>query len=324
MKAFLLLGFSGFQGPYFSVPGWDLQAFLWAISSNPEVDYRGWVWYDSGMEHKENQAAPGFKEILYEVIFKSDTPAGKLFDVVLIVCILISVLVVMLDSVGQIHEQHVRILVGLEWFFTLLFSIEYLFRLYCVRSRLKYALSFFGIVDLLAILPTYLSLFLFHTRYLMVIRILRVLRVFRVLKMAHHVQQANLIVEALSASRRKIFVFLSAILVLVVIIGSLMYLIEGPANGFTSIPISVYWAVVTLTTVGYGDISPVTPPGQALAAVVMLLGYSIIAVPTGIVTSQIAYKAGRKYQKMRCSGCDCSEHETDAVYCKQCGQKLQE
>lgn len=274
-----------------------------------------------GMTRAEHKPDGRARRVLYEVIFQSDTLAGKLFDVALIVCILLSVAVVMLDSVQSIHEQYKGLLYGLEWFFTVLFTVEYVLRLYCVRHAGRYARSFFGVVDLLAILPTYLSLFFFESRYLLVIRVLRVLRIFRVLKMAHHVQQADLIIDALTASRRKILVFLSAILTLVVIIGAVMYLVEGPERGFTSIPISIYWAVVTLTTVGYGDISPKTPVGQGLAIVVMLLGYSIIAVPTGIVTSHIV-RAPKKGER-RCPECGRVGHDADAAYCKQCGQKLE-
>ncbi|MHC5200133.1 MAG: ion transporter, partial [Planctomycetota bacterium] len=208
---------------------------------------------------------------LYEIIFKADTPAGKLFDVVLIICIVASVGVVMLDSVDTISEQYHSLFVGLEWFFTALFTVEYILRLYCVPGKLKYTTSFFGVIDLLSILPTYLGLFARGMSYLKVIRILRVLRVFRILKLGNHTKQADLLRKALYASRAKIIVFLCFVLTLVVIIGALMYSIEGTQDntGFTSIPKSIYWAIVTLTTVGYGDISPQTGPGQCLAAIVM-------------------------------------------------------
>ena len=263
-----------------------------------------------------------FRSRLYEIIFESDTPAGKAFDVILILCILLSVGVVMLDSVAALHASYRPLFYALEWFFTILFTIEYIFRLYCVPSKYRYAVSFFGIVDLLSILPTYLSVLVFHSRYLMVIRILRVLRIFRVLKLGHHVRQADMIRQALYASRQKILVFLIAVLTLVVVIGALIYLIEGPENGFTSIPKSIYWAVVTLTTVGYGDLSPATPLGQFLAILVMLMGYSIIAVPTGIVTAHIAAAPEKGDSGKQCPDCGLYSKEDDALYCRRCGRKL--
>lgn len=262
-----------------------------------------------------------FRKTLYEVIFKADTPAGKAFDVALIVCILASVGVVMLDSVNDISERYHGLFYGLEWFFTVLFTIEYSLRLYCVPSKLKYTTSFFGIIDLLSILPTYLGILAEGMIYLKVIRILRVLRVFRILKLGNHTRQADLLRHALYASRAKIMVFLCFVLTLVVVIGALMYSVEGGQfeTGFTSIPKSIYWAIVTLTTVGYGDISPQTGPGQCLAAIVMLLGYSIIAVPTGIVTAQIV-QGPKKNQA--CPDCGHTQHEPDAIYCKKCGAQL--
>ena len=274
------------------------------------------------MEQIDPKSNKGFRRFLYEIIFESETPGGRAFDVVLIGCILVSIGVVMLDSVASVNQRFGPILRTVEWFFTILFTIEYILRLYCSPSRARYAVSFFGVVDLLAILPTYLSVFIFHSRYLMVIRILRVLRIFRVLKLGNHVRQADLLKQALYASRRKILVFLSFVLTLVVIIGALIYLIEGPANGFTSIPKSVYWAIVTMTTVGYGDLSPATPAGQFLAAIVMLMCYSIIAVPTGIVTAHVVQSPQKADLGKQCSACGLCKHETDAQYCKQCGQKL--
>jgi voltage-gated potassium channel len=264
----------------------------------------------------------GWREILFEIIFEADTPAGKWFDIILIICISLSVLVVMLDSVSSVRERYGQFLYAIEWFFTILFTIEYILRLLCVRKPIRYAVSFFGIVDLLAILPTYLSLLFFGSRHLAVVRILRVLRIFRVLKMGHHTKEAALLRKALYASRRKILVFLFVVLTLVVIIGSVMYIIEGEKNGFTSIPRSVYWAVVTLTTVGYGDISPSTGPGQFLAAIVMILGYSIIAVPTGIVTVELSQAYTDKSTSQACPSCSAEGHDRDAEYCKFCGTKL--
>jgi voltage-gated potassium channel len=264
----------------------------------------------------------GWRKKLHEIIFEADTPAGKYFDVILIWSIVLSVLVVMLDSISSIRTDYGNYLYLLEWFFTILFTIEYVLRLYCIGQRLRYATSFFGIVDLLAILPTYLSLFLPGSRYMIVIRVLRVLRIFRVLKLAQYLGEADLLMRALRASRRKIFIFLFTVLTLVIIIGSLMYIIEGRENGFTSIPRGIYWAIVTLTTVGYGDISPATNLGQAIAAVVMILGYGIIAVPTGIVTVEMSHAMERKGNALTCPKCDSCGHDNDAKFCKNCGVKL--
>ena len=264
------------------------------------------------------------RERLWQIIFESDTPAGKFFDLALIVCIKLSVVAVMLDSVASIQEQYGAALYACEWLFTILFTIEYILRLLITRNPLRYATSFFGIVDLLAIVPTYISLLLPGSQYFLVIRVLRVLRVFRVLKLAQYMQEAARLKTALKASRRKIFVFLYAVINMVVIFGALMYVIEPAENGFTSIPRSIYWAIVTLTTVGYGDISPVTNLGQALAACIMILGYSIIAVPTGIVTvamSQAARIPSGQNSK-RCDECQTHGHDHDALYCKYCGGEL--
>jgi len=264
-----------------------------------------------------------WRDILFEVIFEADTPAGKGFDIALIGLICLSVATVMLDSVASIHNDYGRWLRACEWFFTILFTIEYVLRLICAGRPMRYAMSFFGLVDLLAILPTYLSVLVFSSRYLSVVRVLRVLRIFRVLKLAHHSKEARVLKQALVASHRKILVFLFTVMTLVVIIGSLMYLIEGPSHGFTSIPQSVYWAIVTLTTVGYGDISPQTGWGQSLAAIVMILGYSIIAVPTGIVTVQWAQtNRSTKTNTQACPSCSAEGHDNDAHYCKHCGAKL--
>jgi voltage-gated potassium channel len=261
------------------------------------------------------------KENLYEIIFEADTPAGKWFDVLLILSILVSVSVVMADSIGAVRASYGRFLTATEWFFTILFTVEYIFRLYCVRSRLKYAKSFYGIVDFIAIVPTYLSLVFPATRYFMVLRTLRILRVFRVLKLLQYLKEANLLMKALASSRRKITIFFFTVLTLVIIFGSLMYVIEGEANGFTSIPRGIYWAIVTMTTVGYGDISPQTPVGQALASIVMILGYSIIAVPTGIFTVEFSHALSRA-ETGSCSSCGRGGHEQDALFCKFCGEEL--
>lgn len=270
----------------------------------------------------ENKTDRGWRVTLFEIIFEADTPAGKWFDIVLIICILLSVMTVMLDSVGSIRAKHGDFLYAVEWFFTILFTIEYIFRLLCIWKPVRYAVSFFGIVDLLAILPTYMSLLFFGSRYLLTVRVLRVLRIFRVLKLGHHTKEAAVLKKALYASRRKILVFLSVVLTLVVIIGSLMYVIEKEENGFTSIPRSVYWAIVTLTTVGYGDISPETGLGQFLAAIVMILGYSIIAVPTGIVTVELSRTHTQQSTCQACPNCSAEGHDPDAKFCKYCSAKL--
>jgi len=260
---------------------------------------------------------------LYTIIFEADTPPGKTFDVILLWSILLSIAVVMLDSIAEVRNEYGELLLALEWFFTILFSIEYIFRLICVDKPLRYVFSFFGIVDFLAIIPTYLSLVFVGYQYLLVIRILRLLRVFRIFKLTHLITQASVLREALKASRAKIFVFILTVLSLVVIIGSLMYVIEGPENGFMNIPLSIYWAIVTLTTVGYGDISPQTPLGQFLASIVMIIGYAIIAVPTGIVTVELAEATRKKSTTTQvCRNCLVEGHDKDAVHCKYCGTKL--
>ena len=256
------------------------------------------------------------------MIFEADTPAGRAFDVLLIVSILASVTAVMLDSIGPVRSVHGRLLNGVEWCFTLMFTLEYLLRLACVGRPLKYALSFYGIVDLLAIIPTYLSLVLPGSHYLLVIRILRILRIFRILKLVPYLGEARLLMKALKASGRKIAVFLYTVMTLVVIFGSLMYVIESEASGFTSIPRSIYWAIVTLTTVGYGDIAPRTGLGQALSSVVMILGYAIIAVPTGIVTVEMGHAFAPRVSTQACPECSAEGHDADAHHCKYCGSAL--
>lgn len=260
---------------------------------------------------------------LHEIIFEADTPAGKLFDVALIVCIIFSVIVVMLDSVAGLRLHYGSLFNAIEWIFTLLFTIEYLLRLSCIGRPLKYAGSFYGIVDLLAIIPTYLSLLLPGSQYFLVIRILRILRIFRILKLVSFLGEAQQLVQALRSSGRKISVFLFAVMTLVVIFGSLIYVIEGPEHGFTSIPRSIYWAIVTLTTVGYGTIYPQTPIGQALASLVMISGYGIIAVPTGIVTVEMAQAFRGKISTQACLVCSAEGHDNDARHCKYCGAEME-
>lgn len=263
-----------------------------------------------------------WRGVLHEIIFEADTRTGKIFDIILIISILLSVIAVMLDSVQPIQLKYGSLLYGIEWLFTVLFTGEYILRLLCVGRPLCYATSFFGIVDLLAIIPTYLSLILPGTQYLLVIRILRVLRIFRVLKLVQYLGEARVLTQALRASGRKIIVFLFAVVTIAVIFGSLMYLIEGVENGFTSIPRSIYWAIVTLTTVGYGDISPKTNIGQFIAAFIMIMGYGIIAVPTGIVTVEMARVQDRKISTQACPECSAEGHDSDAIYCKYCSAKL--
>jgi len=270
---------------------------------------------------KDNPPKP-LRARLHEIIFEADTPAGKLFDVLLIVSIVLSVGMVMLDSVSSIQQTYGRLLLLGEWIFTILFTIEYILRLSSIGRPLAYATSFFGVVDLLAVLPTYLSIFFPGTQYFLVIRILRVLRIFRVLKLVQYLGEARLLMQALRASRRKITVFLFAVLTLVIIFGALMYLIEDPDAGFTSIPKSIYWAIVTMTTVGYGDISPQTSFGQAVSAIIMIIGYGIIAVPTGIVTAELSKYFKKSVSTQACLQCSAEGHDTDAEYCKYCGAEL--
>jgi voltage-gated potassium channel len=263
----------------------------------------------------------GWRARLHEVIYETDTPAGRFFDASLIAAIVLSVILVMLDSVSWINEDYGRALYSAEWFFTIFFTIEYALRLACVARPAKYATSFFGIVDLMAIIPTYLDLLMPGGRYLLVIRVIRVLRIFRTFKLFEYMNEGMYIVQAMKSSRKKISVFLLTVLTLVVILGSLMYLIEGAENGFTSIPRSIYWAIVTMTTVGYGDIAPKTTLGMALASVVMILGYAILAVPTGIVTVEMVHASAQK-SSQACPSCCGEGHDIDAAFCKRCGGKL--
>jgi voltage-gated potassium channel len=264
----------------------------------------------------------GIRAKLYEIIFEAETPAGKVFDIALLITIILSVIAVLLESVAGVRVRYGNWLRAFEWLVTILFTIEYSLRLFCVGKPLRYARSFFGIVDLLAIIPTYLSAFVFGAQSLIVIRVLRLLRVFRVLKLVQFVGEARELRAALRASARKIVIFLGAVLTIVVIVGALMYLIEGEEHGFTSIPESIYWAIVTMTTVGYGDIAPQTPVGKLLAALVMILGYGIIAVPTGIVTVEIAGAARVSLSTRACPQCASEGHDPDAAFCKHCGKRL--
>ena len=261
-----------------------------------------------------------FKDSIKQIIFGTDTVIGRTFDILLIFSIVLSVLLVMLDSVPEYNKIYGDYFATAEWLFTILFTAEYLLRIYCIRLPSSYMFSFFGMIDLLAIIPTYVSLLLPGAGVFSVIRILRVLRVFRILKLVQFMGEADYLMKAMIASKRKIFVYLFFLLNLVIILGSIMYLVEGEIAGFDSIPRSIYWAIVTLTTVGYGDISPVTNLGQAIAAIIMIMGYSIIAVPTGIVTSAMHHT--KSNEKVTCIVCDSDEQSKYAEFCNQCGAKM--
>jgi len=260
---------------------------------------------------------------LHQIIFEADTPAGRAFDVGLILLILVSLVAVSVETLRDLSTRTQTMMLALEWTLTAIFTLEYILRLVAVRKPLRYATSFFGVVDLLAILPSWIGLFIPGAQVLLVVRVLRLLRIFRILKLARFLSEAERLTHALRASLRKIAVFLLTVATIVVIVGSIMFVVEGPEHGFTSLPASMYWAVVTLTTVGYGDISPQTPLGQMLASLVMILGYGIIAVPTGIVTSELT--AGRflhGVSTQSCPSCSAGGHDVDAKYCRVCGALL--
>ncbi len=262
------------------------------------------------------------REKLYEIIFEADTFAGKAFDVLLLIAILFSIACVMIESVPSLEAAYSSQLKIAEWIITAIFTIEYILRIWVVRRAKVYLFSFYGIIDFLALLPSYLALFITGTHGLVVIRALRLLRVFRILKLNRYTKESKILTRALHQSRVKISIFLFAVTTLVVIIGTIMYLVEGAENGFSSIPRGIYWAIVTLTTVGYGDISPSTPLGQFFASVVMIIGYAIIAVPTGIVTSELTKQHHRPKSTQVCPECLTEGHDTDAVFCNKCGSKL--
>lgn len=260
---------------------------------------------------------------VHEVIYGTHTPAGRLFDIILLVVILFSVIVVMLESIKEFDTKYHTFFDISEWVVTILFTIEYILRLVCVKKPMKYVFSFYGIVDLLSTIPKYLSFFLVGSQYLAALRALRLLRIFRILKLVRFLGESNNLLKAINESRTKIFVFVFSVLVISVILGTVMYLVEGPEHGFNSIPHSIYWTIVTLTTVGYGDISPQTALGQLIATVIMIIGYGIIAVPTGIVSAE--YTAARKkdqYDNRSCSSCGADVIRADADYCRKCGHKL--
>lgn len=267
---------------------------------------------------------PGWRRTTYQVVFGHETRAGLYFDLWLIAAILSSVAITLIDSVEAIHRRHAELLYALEWFFTLLFTAEYLLRLLIVEKPGRYARSAYGVIDLLAVLPTYLSLLIAGTQYLLVTRLLRILRVFRLLKLTRYVDESGLMVDALLRSRRKILVFVIFMLTLVTVFGALMYLIEGPDNGFTSIPISMYWAIVTVATVGFGDIAPVTPVGRLVTSVLVLIGYGVIAVPTGIYTAELMNTLRASTDHRECRRCGLLGHLGDARYCRRCGERFSE
>ncbi len=263
-----------------------------------------------------------WRQRLYVMVFQSDTPAGRRFDTTLLLIIMTSLVVVVLDSINSIHIQYGHLLAAIEWGFTFIFAVEYALRLYCSPKPLRYALSFYGLVDLLAIVPGILAIYYSDAQYLLIIRVIRMLRIFRILKLVPYLSQANYLLSALRGSKQKIIVFLLGVSTLVTVFGTLMYVVEGPEHGFTSIPVSIYWAIVTLTTVGYGDIVPITVPGQVISAMVMITGYSIIAVPTGIFTAELANAMRGEQLKHTCSTCKKSQHEASASFCSQCGNAL--
>lgn len=298
---------------------------------------------EAATEARFGKPTHGWRLRLYAVIFESETRAGRMFDLLLIAVILFSVLVVVLDSVQPIRAQWGRVFSGFEWLFTIVFTIEYLARLACLKRPMRYARSFFGVIDLLAVLPSYVALFVPGAHVLLDVRLLRLLRMFRILKLTLYIEEYGMLGRALMASRRKIFIFLSVVMMIVVLLGTVMYVVEGPAHGYSSIPTSVYWAISTVTTVGFGDLVPKTDLGRAIASMMMLLGWGILAVPTGIISSEITYQragallaptpatvatsatapapaAALLYR--RCPACGTPGHEAGARYCKDCGAAL--
>lgn len=262
-----------------------------------------------------------WKEKLHEVIYEADTPAGKWFDIILLIAILASIILVMLESVESFDNKHHDFLNISEWVITILFSIEYILRIVTIQKPSKYIFSFYGVIDFLSTIPKYLSLFFVGSHSLVALRALRLLRVFRVLKVSRYIGESNQLIKALNASKAKIGVFLYFVLIICIILGSVMYFIEGADNGFTSIPRSIYWSIVTLTTVGYGDIAPQTPLGQFIASITVIIGYAIIAIPTGIVSSEMTKKK-IELNTQSCPNCSYDGHKDDAEFCYHCGTKL--
>ena len=270
----------------------------------------------------EPRAQEGWRARWHDIVFHHDTPQARNFDLLLIVAILASVMVVILDSEAGLQARWSDTFYALEWAFTLLFTAEYVLRLLLVKRPMRYARSFFGIIDLVSILPTYLSLLFAGSQFLMIVRVLRVLRIFRILKLVEYSSEAGVLIGSLARSRHKILVFLYAMLTIVAIFGAIMYLVEGPDAGFTSIPIGMYWAIVTVATVGFGDIVPITPIGRFIASILVLIGYSVIAVPTGIYTAELARTVRGTRRHVRCPECGLPDHEEDAWHCRKCGRTL--
>lgn len=263
------------------------------------------------------------KQKLRQIIFGTDTPAGRYFDISLIVCIVLSVALVFVDTIDSIHNRYGDWIRIAEWCFTGIFTLEYMLRLYCSAQPAQYARSFYGVVDLLSILPSYLALIFPGASFTLVIRVLRLFRIFRVLKLLRYLSEGNLLLRAMMQSSRKVFLFFFSVSLIVMVLSAIMYVVEGPEHGFTSMPKSIYWTIVTITTVGYGDITPQTTLGQGIAALTMLIGYSIIAIPTGILTSEISQEMVRKKDLRRCSNCLKMGHEVSALYCDKCGSELE-
>jgi voltage-gated potassium channel len=273
--------------------------------------------------NQKNNNTPNWKSTIHDVIYGTHTPAGKLFDIILLVVILYSIIIVMLESVEGYNTKYHDFFNISEWVVTILFSIEYFLRIICVKKPKKYVFSFYGIIDLLSTIPKYLSFFFAGSQYFTALRALRLLRVFRILKLVRFLGESNNLLKAIHNSKTKIFVFVFFVLIISVILGTVMYLIEGPEHGFNSIPHSIYWTIVTLTTVGYGDISPETPLGQLIATFIMIIGYGIIAVPTGIVSAEYVASKNTEFDKGRsCKSCGADIHRKDADYCRKCGHKL--
>ncbi|GGY87442.1 MAG: voltage-gated potassium channel [Shewanella sp.] len=273
-------------------------------------------------KHQQQHDSP-LQQRLRTIIFGTDTVAGRTFDIALIVCIICSVALVFLNTVQSVNQRFGSLILGLEWFFTVVFTVEYGLRLYSSTNSWKYARSFYGLVDLLSVLPSYLALFVPGANLTLVIRVLRLFRIFRVLKLLRYLSEGNMLLRAMLLSSRKVFIFFFSVSLIIMVLGAVMYVVEGPENGFSSIPKSVYWTIVTITTVGYGDITPKTGLGQTIAAFTMLLGYSIIAIPTGILTAEIGQEMGRVRDLRRCANCLKTGHEHQAKYCSRCGSELE-
>lgn len=272
----------------------------------------------------EPASSHGLRRTIFDIIFLHEKPLERRFDVSLMIVILLSIIITIADSEAFLHERYAKLFLLAEWVFTIVFTVEYLLRIWVVKRPWNYIRSFFGVIDLLSILPTYLSLFLAGAQYLLVIRVFRILRVFRVLKLIRYMDEAGTLLEALIAAKRKILVFVAAVMTIVVIFGALMYLIEGPEHGFHSIPEGMYWAIVTMATVGFGDISPETGLGRLLTSVLILIGYAIIAVPTGIYTAELHKTMKGQQVHLTCSRCGLGEHDQDANFCHRCGERLPE